>query len=223
MNNQIIDFYEKKYRLRSLGPAEKIRVKKIVDLSGKNKIILDIGCDTGLVGKYILKNKNKVYGIDISKKAVIEANNNGLIAKRINPETQALPFKNNYFDLIIMTDIIEHLFDPDKVFQKIRKKLKLNGELIITTPNLASLTRRIQLFLGLNPSTETRLNKYSAGHIRYFVKKNLFELLSNYKFKVIHFSSDLIHLTPNGKINTTLIPYFFPTLGRTLIIKAVKL
>lgn len=223
MINQILKFYEKKYQLRFLGPAEKIRVKKIVKLVGSSKKVLDVGCDVGLIGQLLLKNKNQVYGLDISPSAVKKARKNGLKALTLNIETQQLPFKNNYFDVVLLGEILEHLFDPDLLLTKIKKKLKRGGGLIITTPNLATLGRRLQLLCGLNPAIETRLTKYSAGHLRYFVKQTLFDLLLSHQFKVIHFSSDLIHLTPDGKLNTILLARLFPTLGRTLIVKTVKL
>lgn len=223
MINQTLKFYEKKYQLRFLGPAERIRVEKIVKLVGSNKKVLDVGCDVGLIGKLLLKNKNQVYGLDISPSAVKKAEKNGLKALTLNIETQPLPFKNNYFDVVLLAEILEHLFDPDLLLTKIKTKLKKGGGLIITTPNLATLGRRLQLLCGLNPAIETRLTKYSTGHLRYFVKQTLFDLLLSHQFKVSYFSSDLIHFDPSGKLNDYFFVRFLPTLGRTLIVKAVKL
>lgn len=220
--DQVFDFYKNKYNTRYLGPAEKIRVNKIIKLVGHGKRVLDVGCDIGLIGKLLLQNNNKVYGMDISPTAVKKAKKKGLKAYCLNPETQTLPFKNNYFDVVLLAEIIEHVFDPDLLLQKVRKKLIKGGELVLTTPNLATLPRRIQLLLGKNPAIENRLNKNSLGHIRYFIKDNLFKLLKDNKFKIVHFSSDLIHLSSNGKINDYYLARIFPTLGRTLIIKAIK-
>lgn len=235
-------FNEKKYVNWTLGVGEKERIKRIVSLVGKGKKILDLGCGLGQIGKLLIDNGNQVYGIDISPKILKKANNKGLITKCVDIETEPLPFRNK-FDIVIAAEIIEHVFDTDTLLIKIRKILKDKGELIITTPNLASLGRRLLLLLGENPLIETRLvedypkhyryfpkkininpkiKELSAGHIRYFVKHSLFRLLDAYNFKIIHFSSDIINLTPNGKIRSELLAKLFPTLGRSLIVKAIK-
>lgn len=224
MNRQkILAFNEKKYRSWSGGRGDRERIKKIIKLTGKNKKVLDLGCGIGLIGKKLLENKNTVFGLDISATAVKKAGKNGLIAKKFNLEKNDFPFADNYFDTILAAEIIEHIFDTDTFLKRIKKKLKKGGALIITTPNLASLGRRILLLAGKNPLIETNINKNSAGHIRYFVKKSLFELLQKHKLKIVYFSSDRINFCSSGKLSSCFLSSLFPSLGRTLIVKAVKL
>lgn len=222
MNKKIL-FSEKKYGSWTLGSGEDKRVKQIVKLVGKNKIVLDIGCGIGEIGELLIRNKNKVYGIDISPTAVKKAGKRGLIVKCGDIEKEKIPFENNYFDVILAAEVIEHLLDTDDFLEQIRHKLKKKGELIITTPNLATLGRRLILLLGKNPLTEVRLARHSAGHLRYFVKDALFELVESHKFRITYFSSDLVNFTANGRINSKLLAQLFPSLGKTLIIGAVKL
>jgi 2-polyprenyl-3-methyl-5-hydroxy-6-metoxy-1,4-benzoquinol methylase len=220
MNKKLL-FSEKKYGSWTLGSRDNERVRQIIELIGENKVVLDIGCGIGEIGELLIKNKNKVYGVDISPTAAKKAEKRGLIVKCGDIEKERIPFKNNYFDIVLAAEVIEHIFDTDEFLKEIRKKLKKKGELIITTPNLATLGRRLLLLLGENPLVETGLTKYSAGHIRYFVKNSLFKLLESHRFKIVHFSSDLVNFTVNGKISSRRLAKIFPTLGRTLIIKVV--
>lgn len=216
-------FSEKKYGSWTLGFGDDERVRQIVELVGKNKVVLDIGCGIGEIGQLLIKNKNKVYGLDISPTAVKKAKGKGLIVKCCDIEKEGIPFENNYFDAVLAAEVIEHIFDTDGFLEEIRKKLKKKGELIITTPNLATLGRRLLLLLGKNPLVETGLTRYSAGHIRYFVKDSLFKLIKSYKFKITYFSSDLVNFTADGRLNSKFLTRLFPSLGKTLIVKAVKL
>lgn len=220
--NRKLDFNEKRYGRLKLGPGEKERVRQVLDLVGEKKVILDVGCGIGEIGTLLIQNKNKVYGVDISPTAAKRAGKRGLIAKHSDIEKEGIPFRNDYFDVVLVGEVIEHVFDTGQFLEEIRKKLKKRGELVLTTPNLATLGRRLLLLIGRNPLIETELTKYSSGHIRYFIEDNLLALLKSHRFEVSHFSSDIVNFTADGRVNSRWLARLFPSLGRTLIIKAIK-
>ena len=107
-------------------------------------------------------------------------------------------FRSNYFDFVLLSEVIEHLFDPDTAIAEIKNVMKDNGILIISTPNLSSFVNRILLLLGYQPlSTEVsthkqygRPKKYNlregvAGHIRVFTFRALNEFLKDNGFQII--------------------------------------
>ena len=201
----------------------KSRMDVIVDMCGSNKKILDIGCFTGYLMDRLKKNDNDVYGVDISKDAIKLAKNKGLKCSQGDVDN-GLKFPNKIFDIIVIGEIIEHIFDTDKVIREIRRMLKDDGQIIITTPNIASLNRRIRLTLGDNPYIDIGVlnddNKTTAsGHIRYFTFKNLKILLERNGFKVNDFTSDVILLK---SLRSYKFSKFFPTLGWSIIMKAKK-
>ena len=138
MNKKDLKILEKRYAKWFPGDVE--RIKHIINLTGEGEKILDIGCGTGLIGEQIKNKGNDVYGIDISKGAVANAKKRGVKAKA-GDTNREIPFKNNYFDGIILGEIIEHIMDTDDFLKKIKKKLKKKGYIIITTPNLATFKR----------------------------------------------------------------------------------
>ena len=68
-----------------------------------------------------------------------------------NLNVDTLDFENNSFDLIILGEVIEHLYDPDIILQECSRILKPNGVLLITTPNLLSWYNRILMVFGYYP------------------------------------------------------------------------
>ena len=60
-----------------------------------------------------------------------------------------LPYPDNFFDAIILSEVIEHLnFNPLPVLQEINRILKKDGILYITTPNQVKITNRIKIIMG---------------------------------------------------------------------------
>ena len=59
--------------------------------------------------------------------------------ERINSNALQLPFANNSFDLIIIQDVIEHLTDVNDFYTEVRRVLKSNGTIYLSTPNKYSI------------------------------------------------------------------------------------
>lgn len=172
----------------------------------------------------LIKIGNKVWGIDASEEAVKLARGKGVDAKVGNME-ETFEFENDFFDMCILAEIIEHILDTDFFIQEIKRVLKPGGYLILSTPNVASLGRRLMLLFGKNPYFEACFGYppyATAGHIRFFTKDLLFGFLRHKGFEIIKFTSDVVNFTPSGKIASKLLADLFPTFGRSLIIKAIK-
>jgi 2-polyprenyl-3-methyl-5-hydroxy-6-metoxy-1,4-benzoquinol methylase len=190
----------------------------------KNKNILDIGCYDGTFLSLIKNRNNNFYGIDASEYAVKKAKNKGIKVKKFFFDDKAkIPFKNGFFDLIIAGEIIEHIYDTDFFLEEIFRLLKPNGYLLLSTPNIASLGRRLMLLFGVSPIIEISPNeKDSSGHIRYFTFKTLEALLNKHRFNILLSVSDVVNFSSAGKLKSTLLSKFFPTLGKSLIVKCKK-
>ena len=109
----------------------------------KGKSVLNIGAAGGVEGylpnnkevwlHYILKKSaNKLVGVDLDKKSIKYAKDNGVEIIEGNCETMALDEK---FDVIVMSDVIEHVDAPVVAIRNLLAHLSESGVLIITTPN----------------------------------------------------------------------------------------
>ena len=180
-----IDTY---YKKRAYSGMSSSRRRAIIKLLGKpqNKKILDVGCGTGYLGREIKKlGENKVIGIDISAKAIEEAKKVLDEVFILNIEKDELPFTVSTFDIVILTDVLEHLYNPEAVLLKLRKYLKKNGFLIITVPNFSFIRTRFKVLFGNFEYQDKGL--LERGHIRFFTKKTLLKLLEKTEFKILKF------------------------------------
>jgi SAM-dependent methyltransferase len=103
-----------------------------------SKKILDIGCS---LGRIISISPEKIQGIDIDNDALKIAKERGYNVKYANV-TKKLPFKNNSFDAIYCSHLVEHLDDPLYLMKEIKRILKKNGRGVIITPDYIMTSRK---------------------------------------------------------------------------------
>lgn len=204
------------------GP-DKTRIEFILKhIPDSNLKILDIGCWDGSYAIRYKKSTNTVYGVEASATAEKRAREKGVVTKYGNFMENKF-FDGMQFDVVVAGEIIEHVFDTDLFLQKIHGLLKPHGQLILTTPNVASLPRRILLLLGKNPLLDNRIVKDTAGHIRYFTFKGVYELLKDNGFEVVKAESDILNFNNHGTLYSTLIPKLYKNFGKTILIVARKI
>lgn len=167
--------------------SNKIRfdlIENIKENCAKNLNVLEIGCGTGatlLEIKNRYKNAN-IYGIEINKNACkIAKNNCNLIVGNI--EQIELSYQNDFFDYIILGDLLEHLNDPWKVLGNIRKYLKKDGFLIASIPNIMHASISKELIKGSFSYTNSGI--LDKTHLRFFTLKEIQKLFegNNYSIK----------------------------------------
>ena len=118
-----------------------------------------------------------------------------------NLATQPIPFDDNYFDIIIFTEVFEHLLPPtDNVFREVSRVLRIGGKLIFGTPNFAALINRIRLLVGISPlaPVDQQFKRgwvHGYGHVREYTMKEVTEILGNYNFIIS--KKKFISINPN--------------------------
>ena len=117
---------------------------------------LDIGCGGGLLSERIARLGASVTGIDITQNSIdiakIHAFNSGLNINYINADL-SLFIKNNSskkFDVIIASEVVEHLDNRILFFKEASKLLKNKGILILTTINKTALSLLFAKFMAEN-------------------------------------------------------------------------
>lgn len=118
------------------APKLKMAARLASKLPDKAKV-LDAGCGAGYVSSG-LAGRLDLTGVDIEKAAIkfCQKNRQG---KFLIANLEKLPFKNNYFDLVIFTNTIEHLEDPSLSLSELKRVLKPNGKLFVTTENCSNI------------------------------------------------------------------------------------
>lgn len=219
------EYANETYKLTEINygsKAEKVRINKIISLVGSDHRILDIGCYDGTIGNLLKKMSNDVYGIEVSESVANLAKKKGVKVIVQDIESK-FNFDDKFFDIVVAGEIIEHILDVDLFIDNIKRVMMPDGHLILSTPNVASLGRRLLLLFGKNPYFEASFGfpkNSHAGHIRFYTKDLLLDFLKYKGFDIINFESDIINFLPSGKIANKLLADLIPTFGRSLIVKA---
>lgn len=162
------------------------RVREALNSTDSGYRCLDIGCGDGIFGELVRDKYQYVYGIDFSDLALKNALSKGVSAVMADIDGVFIPFRNNTFDLISCLDVIEHIFDPEKILRESYRILRKNGTLILTTPNIRFIDfTRSLLFDGRFPRTSHDNGGYDGGHIHYFTCKDIRSLLRRTGFQTI--------------------------------------
>jgi len=98
-----------------------------------NNMLLNLGGGTGQVSDMIKHIGFEVYNLDIE----VDAENKFNKQHNLNDFID-LPYEENSFDFVLCQEVIEHIENPWKLFRDIKRVLKDNGTLILTTPNIQS-------------------------------------------------------------------------------------
>lgn len=136
--------------------------------------VLDVGCAYGFMLQKLPDSFEK-FGVDISEHAIAEAKKRLPNATlKVSGAEETLPFPENFFDIIMCNDVIEHLENPRIALENIRRVLKRDGILYLNTPNLNWL--RKNLFAHADKKEH---------HISLLPHKTLFDLLTEIGFNII--------------------------------------
>jgi ubiquinone/menaquinone biosynthesis C-methylase UbiE len=199
-NINLVPLYEKKRR--------KIINNWLKDIcKGDKKVIVDIGCGYGVLTKNFT-DKADVYGVDINDKYLEIAKENKLIPVKADISGK-LPFKDEFADVIVAGEVIEHTLEPEKVLKEFNRVLKKDGKLIITVPNVSSVASLFFLIFYNRPLPEV----FTPFHFSYFCLKNLSELIKKNGFIICKKSTNEVLPT---YIFSRYIPRYIPFMGTIL-------
>ncbi len=105
-------------------------------------------------------------------------------------DDDTLPFADNFFDLVVFMEVLEHVFrPPSEVLAEVLRLLRPGGRLIITVPNIVSLRRRISMLVGRSPlpHPDNQLKKnwvHGHGHIHEYDLGELVGILRSVGFEI---------------------------------------
>jgi SAM-dependent methyltransferase len=173
-------FYGKAKHHRDQNYLEDLKRIKQYKPSGR---FLDIGTNMGFFLRMAKGGSWDLYGVEPSPSlSELARKYFGLNVKTAYLE--AAGFESNYFDVITLTDVFEHIADPGKMLNEIKRILKPDGVLFIKVPNglfnlfklkLAQLTGRLKNY-DLFDSYEHVVH-YSSSLLEKMLKKHGFKII----------------------------------------------
>jgi 2-polyprenyl-3-methyl-5-hydroxy-6-metoxy-1,4-benzoquinol methylase len=156
--------------------------------SYKGSRILDVGCGNGVIASRLLADGFDVYGIDASESGINIANakhSGRFFVQDISSEKLPEPLAAMQFDLVISTEVIEHIYAPRTYMKFIRNVLNTGGVLIISTPYHGYLKN---LVLALTSKMDKHFTVlWDGGHIKFWSRQTLTTLLKEFSFETVEF------------------------------------
>lgn len=148
----------------SLGPAHLALLDYIADGSS----VLDVGCSSGFLAARLAQRGCETVGIELHRADAAAARQH--CQSVIEGDIEALDLRERLgsrtFDAIIFGDVLEHLRSPEPVLAKMRDFLRARGRVVVSIPNIAHASIRLQLLLGSFWYTPVGL--LDETHLRFF-------------------------------------------------------
>lgn len=125
-----------------IDPAYAARARLIAETVFEEKParILDAGCGRGFYLKLLsfFDFPKKIIGVDLNEKYLARAreitkDNTCVTVQKAS--LLALPFRNNFFDLIVCSEVLEHITEDALALKELHRVLKPGGTLVVTVPN----------------------------------------------------------------------------------------
>jgi O-antigen biosynthesis protein len=180
--------------------------RKMLDLIGEQKTVVDFGCNTGYMAQFLNYSQCKVVGVDISSDAaaIAEQYCTQVIVADLDFTTLAEILPDQTFDVAIFGDVLEHLRDPWKVLEQTKSILNPGGYVVVSIPNIAHGAIRLALLQG-NFDYEKQ-GILDNTHLRFFTRKSVEELFeaSGYLIEAFDRTTIPVFSAPNNNIIPSL-------------------
>lgn len=171
--------------------------------------ILDVGCGEGLFLKFLNKNNNlETWGVEMNSEIaeIAKINLDKVLVGDISEIINGIP--NSYFDCISFNDVLEHMVNPYAVLADIRIKLKDNGVIICSIPNVRYV-RVLKDLLFKKQWKYENAGVLDRTHLRFFTKKSIIDMFNDLGYQLIKIKG--INETKNWKflfINILTLGFF---------------
>lgn len=199
LSNKYDEFYGSEIKKETFEPLTlvtwpKNRIETVVAMGGKGDRVLDIGCGNGLLLYQFRNSFKQLVGLEYSEHRLQQAQVNLADHNFVPLQGSAEDMRaieSGSIDLIISADTIEHIPDVYAATAEMFRVLKPGGTMVVNTPNIAFIKKRLLLLLGRFPST-SQPNEgigsdilYDGGHLHYFTFRALRIILEKAGFEML--------------------------------------
>jgi SAM-dependent methyltransferase len=168
---ELFDYSEEDESPATRHEIRRVHESILEEIHGTKSDILDVGCGNGWAAAGLIPKGHRVISMDISTKNPADS------LKRtphynhaaVTADVYNMPFREDTFDYIIASEIMEHVPDPALFIQCLLKVLKRGGKLIITTP----YNEKIEYCLCVHCNRKTPMH----AHLHSFNEKNISTLI----------------------------------------------
>lgn len=172
----------------NMGKPDKIKIKEVkkqkklvLKFLKKESKILQIGSSDGYTLSKFKTRNNHTTGIEPSISSCKFAKKKNNIDRLIQGTFENSYKKLQIYDVIILTHVLEHIYNPFQMLKKLKTKLEKNGVILLEVPCLAN-----QKYLPFGYFTFEHLNYFDEHTIKKLILKSGYELISKIYIDLNH-------------------------------------
>lgn len=165
-------------------------IRQFVPLEGR--AILDVGCGVGTYARRLREFSDHVHGIDIDEDKVRVASSR--LPNISRAPAEALPFRENTFDVILLNEVIEHVGDDTAAVHEAVRCVRHGGAVVIFAPNRLYPFETHGFFLGerfifrlcpLINYTPDFIRNVFCHHVRVYTRRGIKKLFAGLPVDII--------------------------------------
>lgn len=175
------------------------RLRSINNYIKKEDKVLEIGCGSGNILKLI--NSKNIYGLDISPKMIEFCKKTIIHGNFTAGDAENLPYESNFFDKIIISEVLYYLPDLEKALGEANRVLKKDGLLLITSLNKKyNFIKTLVNILKIGVHDNVSMSYISLKPLKNSLQKNFkIQEISSIPLKVVPANYSLIFFIVSKK------------------------
>lgn len=182
----MLKYHNEHFAIEKLGTNNIDRLQ--IEMIPTGSCVLEIGCATGYMSEYLTKNKGcQVTGVEIDPEQIKMAEEKchkfiggSIDSPAVQERIDDLVATDGRFDVIFMSQVIEHLAEPETILTKIHDWVEPDGIIVISSCNIAHWRARLRLLIGKWEYEDYGL--FDRSHLRFFTIKSFENMLTKCGF-----------------------------------------
>jgi 2-polyprenyl-3-methyl-5-hydroxy-6-metoxy-1,4-benzoquinol methylase len=156
-----------------------------LQMVGRDHEVLDVACGEGFFAAEVAKQGNRVTGVD----SLPQAHHDSLMCDYYSADLNVgldgvvEKLKGKRFDRVLLLDILEHLYHPERVLTQCYALLDEDGEIIVSVPNIANLSVRLMLLFGNFDYSDRGI--LDRTHQRWYTRKTAREFVKQAGYRIV--------------------------------------
>jgi predicted TPR repeat methyltransferase len=163
------------------GSSHRILIDLITRYSNGARTLLDLGAAGGELGQALRNKFKRTIGFEYDVDRIGDLH--GRFDQVVIADLETVRRLPNHPDTIVLADILEHLKNPRTLLECVREALPPEGHVFVSVPNIANVTVRIGLLLGIFEYRERGI--LDSSHLRFYTMRAIKRDVEGAGFRII--------------------------------------